>query len=461
MITNPRIILKNLIYSTKFFSNVFPTLIDKDFTDNIDRKIFKFISDIYAKYNKVGNMLELELVVDSSNNSIESIKDIKKVIEEIKKIPDDINESILLDSTEKWIKDNRFYRDVVLGGSKMLDGDNKFTTSSLQSKAEEINRISFKKSAGHDYIEDAKERFSEYGKAELYGIKTGIEIFDIATGNGMQKRKLTVIMAIVNSGKSLVGAHCAVQAMLQQKTVAIFSFEDGELGYGSRIDCNLMRKTQDEMRAHPSMLHTSFAHFKKKGLGRLKIKEYPPRGASSINIRAQLDEWRLQDGFRPDLIIIDAINIAAPSSKTEGTYMSGKIVAEDFRAIAVDYDCHVLSMAQLDRGSFGSTSVGMENSAESIGIPATADTMMSLLKDTKRENVRIMSILKSRVVNAQKYNPVIINCETEYQTLSDMTGNSKDKSYTINREVKEDLDNLSKVIKTSIKKEYCALDELM
>lgn len=206
MVNNARVILNSLITNKKYFSNVFPSLEKTDFDDSIDRTIFNTIKTVYNKYNKVPNISELELFFDSSNKSDKIKSEIDVVLNNIKDIPiNTINHELMLDSTEKWIKENRFYRDVVLAGSDMVDGDNSFTTETLQTKAEEINKISFKKSSGLDYIEDAQKNFIEYGEVDEAGIKSNLELINIATGGGHKPGSLFLFLAISNIGKCYRG----------------------------------------------------------------------------------------------------------------------------------------------------------------------------------------------------------------------------------------------------------------
>lgn len=212
------IILKKVLTDSKYFSNVISNLEEDDFDSKSDKYILRNINNIYSKYNKAPSLDELILYVDSDNLKTTEKIVIRDRLNEIKNTEIDIKEEILIDYTEKWVKSARV-ENILLLGADMLDGKGKETLGSIQQKMEDINKLTFKKSAGLDYKKDAMKNFLEYTQVDEGGIKSSLEIINIATGGGT-KQGLHLVMAQSNSAKCQIGntvVNVYVDEKLKQK----------------------------------------------------------------------------------------------------------------------------------------------------------------------------------------------------------------------------------------------------
>jgi hypothetical protein len=117
--------------------------------------------------------------------------------------------------------------------------------------------------------------------------------------------------------------------------------------------------------------------------GKLIVKEYPTAGASSMHFKALLNELNLKKSFKPDIIFIDYLNICMSSRVKPGSNINSytyiKSIAEELRGLAVEFEVPVVSATQTTRSGFTSSDVGLEDTSESFGLPATADFMFALI----------------------------------------------------------------------------------
>ena len=147
-----------------------------------------------------------------------------------------------------------------------------------------------------------------------------------------------------------------------------------------------------------------------KTTGQLIIKEYPTGSAHVGHFRALLNELKLKKDFAPDIIFIDYLNICA-SSRIKGlsgginTYSLIKSIAEEIRGLAVEFNVPVVSATQTTRSGYGSSDVGLEDTSESFGLPATADLMFALISNEELEGLN--QILVKQLKN--RYNDPGIN----------------------------------------------------
>ena len=104
------------------------------------------------------------------------------------------------------------------------------------------------------------------------------------------------------------------------------------------------------------------------------------------------------------------MNICA-SSRIKGlsggvnTYSLIKSIAEEIRGLAVEFNVPIVSATQTTRSGYGSSDVGLEDTSESFGLPATADLMFALISNEELEGLN--QILVKQLKN--RYNDPGIN----------------------------------------------------
>ena len=116
-----------------------------------------------------------------------------------------------------------------------------------------------------------------------------------------------------------------------------------------------------------------------------------------------LKELSVKRDFKPDLICIDYLNICSSARmKAMGgsinSYTYVKAIAEELRGLAVEFNLPVLTATQTTRGGFDNSDVGLADTSESFGLPATADLMFALISTEELDNLNQIMIkqLKNR-----------------------------------------------------------------
>jgi hypothetical protein len=149
----------------------------------------------------------------------------------------------------------------------------------------------------------------------------------------------------------------------------------------------------------------------KKTQGKLIIKEYPTGQANAAHFRALLNEMKLKKNFIPDVIYIDYLNICSSARmKAMGgainSYTYIKSIAEEIRGLAVEFNLPIMSATQTTRGGYGNDDVGLEDTSESFGLPATADLMFALISNEElaNNNQILIKQLKNRYNDATGIN---------------------------------------------------------
>ena len=280
-------ILTNLIFNEEYTRKVLPFLKDEYFATRSDKIIFSQIYDFVNKYNNLPTKETLTIELNNRKDiNEEEFKAIKTTIAGLNPVEADLE--WLFDTTEKFCKD-KAVNNAVLNGIKILDGkDKKRTPEAIPSILSEALAVSFDNHIGHDYIDDADDRFDWYHRKELR-LPFDLQYFNRITKGGVPQKTLNVCLAGTGVGKSLFMCHLAASSLLEGKNVLYITLEMAEERIAERIDANLLDVTTDDLHALPkTMFDDRVKRLKEKSPGKLIIKEYPTASApvSYTHLRA-------------------------------------------------------------------------------------------------------------------------------------------------------------------------------
>jgi hypothetical protein len=204
-------------------------------------------------------------------------------------------------------------------------------------------------------------------------------------------------------GKSMFMCHCAAGNLIDGLNVLYITLEMAEERIAERIDANLMNVAIDELSVLPKDAYEKkIEKIKSKTIGKLIIKEYPTASAGSNNFRYLLNELKLKKNFKPDIIYVDYLNICNSSRLKVGSnvnsYLYIKAIAEELRGLAVEHNLPIVSATQTNRTGYTNSDVGLEDTSESFGLPATADFMFAIISNEQLANLNQLLVkqLKNR-----------------------------------------------------------------
>ena len=131
-------------------------------------------------------------------------------------------------------------------------------------------------------------------------------------------------------------------------------------------------------------------------------------------------------------MFVDYINICASSRFRAGSNVNSytyiKAIAEEMRGLAVEFDLPIMSATQTTRTGFVSTDIGLEDTSESFGLPATADFMFALIQTEELEELNQMLIkqLKNRYADPTSNKKFIIGVDRAKMKLYDVNQVAQD-----------------------------------
>ena len=402
MTTIEQTILTNLIYNEDYTRKVLPFIKGDYFSDRTDRIIFEEIQKFTDRYNALPNKTSLEVEIESRSDLNED--DYKRVLSVVKELQADDNANFewLVETTEEFCKDKAVYNAIV-DGIKIIDGKDKDRgVDALPSILTEALAVGFDNRVGHDYLCDADSRFEFYHRVEEK-IPFDLDFFNRITKGGLPQKTLNIALAGTGVGKSLFMCHMAANCLSQGRSVLYITLEMAEERIAERIDANQMNISIDDLHTLPKdMFDDKMKDIQQKTNGQLIIKEYPTASAHSNHFRGLIKELAIKRSFKPDIIFIDYLNICASSRfKANGnvnSYMYIKAIAEELRGLAVETNVPIMSATQTTRSGFSNSDVGLEDTSESFGLPATADLMFALISNEELDELNQIAVkqLKNR-----------------------------------------------------------------
>ena len=422
-------ILRNLIFNEDYTRKTLPFVNEIYFTKREEQILFQEINSFVMKYknlpSKEAILIELGNRKDINDTEVKLVKDLIVTLN-----PEKIDQQWLLDTTEKFCKD-RAVHNAVLDGIKILDGKDKLRTQeAIPSILADALAVSFDNHIGHDYINDADERFAFYHTREKK-YQFDLDYFNRITKGGVPSKTLNIALAGTGVGKSLFMCHCASAYLAQGLNVLYITLEMAEERIAERIDANLLDTTIDDLHLLPKDLYDSkIEKVKNKTSGQLIIKEYPTASAHSGHFRSLFNELALKKSFRPDVVFIDYLNICTSArfkGGNVGSYFFIKAIAEELRGLAVEFNVPIFSATQTTRTGFVSTDIGLEDTAESFGLPATADFMFALQTNEELDQLGQMKVkqLKNRYNDPGINRSFIIGVDRAKMKLYDVDNNAQ------------------------------------
>ena len=385
----PTHILSHLLNNDEYCRRVIPYL-QKAYFEGCHKVVFDLIVDFVSTHNKLptGRVLDIELQKVNAPDDV--LNKSAMLINEIN-TQTDLDTEYLINETEKWCKDRAVY-------------------------------IAIMESIG---IIDS--RFDFYNKTEER-IPWDLDYFNKITKGGIPNKTLNVCLAGTGVGKSLFMCHNAAAVLQQGKNVLYITMEMAEERIAERIDANLMDLPIQQLESLPKDVFSEKIQKIAKGtIGKLLIKEYPTGAAHSGHFRALLNELKLKKKFEPHIIYIDYLNICSSSRmKAMGgsinSYTYIKAIAEELRGLAIEFNVPIMTATQTTRSGFSNTDVGLEDTSESFGLPATADLMFALIATEELDELNQLMVkqLKNRYNDPTKYKRFVIGIDRARMKLYDV-----------------------------------------
>jgi len=423
------LILSSLINDENYIRASIPYIKEEYFINFDQRTIFNTIRQYFDKYNMAPSSSAIKIELDEANINQDTYENCLKTLEIIT-TKNDVDYEWLIYQTEKYCQDKAVYN-AIMESIQIIDNKSNNDKGAIPQILQDALAVSFDNHIGHDFLEDFEERYDFYHKV-VERLPFDLEYMNEITRGGVPRKTLNMILAGTGVGKTLMMCHFAASNLMQGKNVLYITLEMAEERIAERIDANLMNVALNDLETLPKDSYSKKLNIvQKKTNGKLIVKEYPTASVGSGHFRHLLNELKMKKKFTPDVIYIDYLNLCISSRLKMGsnvnTYSYIKSIAEELRGLAVEYNLPIFSATQTNRTGFTNSDVGLEDTSESFGLPATADFMIAAISNEELESLNQLMIkqLKNRYNDPSSNRRFVIGVDRSKMKLYDVEQNAQ------------------------------------
>jgi archaellum biogenesis ATPase FlaH len=296
------------------------------------QKTIKFIMDFAEKYNSVPTPEQIKAETGIELTLLEAIS------------PE--HQAYFLDEIESFCKHMALTNAILKGAELLEKGD----YGNIEKLVKDALLVGLHKDMGVDYFLDPKDRLNKLRDSNG-SIQTGLAALDQKIYN-MNRGELLLLAAPSNGGKSMTMQNLMLNFALQGLNTIYITFEMSAELCAMRIDTMLtgiptkeIFKKLDEVELNVKMAG--------KRCGKMFFKDMP-HSTNTRDIRSYLKEFHIQNGFMPDVVLIDYLDLMNANDKRinpSDVFIKDKFVSEELRAMAKEFKILAVTASQFNRSA--------------------------------------------------------------------------------------------------------------
>lgn len=361
------VILFKLLSDNRYAGLVIDKLKPTYFNNNDNKNIFILINNYYKDKEKIPNISEIKQYL--SNDKLE--KSFLTVVNNIKKLDKNINESEIISNTEKFIKDRGIFEIIWnVAKSEIIDAD------IISEKVQEICNISLVSDIGLNLFKDIDIVIDEL-KSPQQRISTGWKWLDDITKGGFKKNgnELWVFYGQPNIGKSIVLGNVSDNLAKQNLNVLLITLEMNEIDYAERLLNKITQLKTEELLKDVDKFKQLVEHNKQ---GNIFIKEFATASITPQFIRGYTEQL-IKTGIKIDAIVIDYIDLICWNDSNIAEHIKKKKIAEHLRGTSKILKMPIITADQLNREGYDEEP-DMSQAQGSTGNNMTADVIIGIYR---------------------------------------------------------------------------------
>jgi hypothetical protein len=168
--------------------------------------------------------------------------------------------------------------------------------------------------------------------------------------------------------------------------------------------------------------------------GSIQIK-YMPSGKNCNDIRAYLKEYQVKKGVKPDVILIDYLDLMMPLSvkvSPSDLFVKDKYVSEEIRNLAMETQCITVTASQLNRSAVEEIEFDHSHISGGLSKIMTADNVIGIftsraMKERGRYQIQFMKTRSSSGVGQK------VDLEFNVDTLRILDLNEEEDTRSFNQ----------------------------
>jgi len=249
-------------------------------------------------------------------------------------------------------------------------------------------------------------------------IPSGYESIDAALLGGPARGDICCVIGVSGGGKSSYLTNVICNAVrLGYKGVYITIGDLYEIDVAIRCAANLLKVDQTEVLWGSERFQQRAALLENRD-PHLRIKFFPPREATTDTIRAYLSRLKLQDGFSPDIVVIDyPMSLRFPKEHETDSYRALGVVYQQLRRMGNDLGYVTWTAAQAQRVKIADDEVlTKEQIGESWKQVQESDFVISVNQSPREYLEDKMRLWVDKARRGRKF--TLVHCDADYSKMS-------------------------------------------
>lgn len=369
-----KLLIEYLISSADTFT-LCQGIIQPDYFDPEFRNTVKFIKDYFNQYNTTPEPRQIKAETGVKLERQEVGKD------ELQYCSNEI---------EAFCK-QRAMEKAILSSVAMVNAKD-FGT--VMTTVKDALLVSLHRDLGLRYFDDPSERLDRMSNGN-YIEPTGWKEIDELLFGGPGRKEMLLVSAGPGGGKSICLANLGYNFIERGLDVLYISLELSEDVIAQRFDTMFTGISRKDWKQHKSEIAVRVSSAK-EGKGNLDIKQFPS-GTNQSQLLSYIKEYHLFYNKMPDLVIIDYLDLMNPNEKIDigDIWVKDKLVSEQIRDIAVQFNLVIATASQLNRSAVKATQHDHSQIAGGISKINTTDVYWSILfNDAQRAKGEIAFVLQ-------------------------------------------------------------------
>ncbi|MCS7317482.1 MAG: hypothetical protein NZZ41_04060 [Candidatus Dojkabacteria bacterium] len=392
------------------------SIVKPEYFSGLNKKIIKYLIEYSENYKT------LPLFEDVNARFEKNFKKIENISER------DIE--AFLSCLEQYCR-HKAIENIILESPDYLKNQN---YGELEKKIKDALLISLYNDLGTDYFYSPKERILKL-RERNNTVSTGWKSVDKKLFGGLNRGEITLFAGNSGVGKSLFLQNITLNFLKQKLNVVYITCELSELLTSMRIDAMLTGLSTKEVFKRPDDVELS-VKLAAKEYGKLQIKYLPP-GTTSNNIKSYLKEFEIKSGIKPDVLIVDYLDLLYPNSKKinpSDLFIKDKFVTEELRSLSVEFSLICVSASQLNRSAINEIDHDQSMIAGGISKINTCDNVITIYSSDSMKKIGEyqLKFIKTRSSSGVG-STVILNFDVNCLRITD-----KEEELEIDETIKKD-----------------------
>lgn len=359
-----------LLTQRQFLLNICDSLEGEYFSNSAHQWIVEFIIKYFNEYHTVPSIDTLSIEIKKIDNEILRIA-LTDALREAFKASDSKDLEYVESEFTSFCSNQQMKKALMTSVDLLSVGD----YDGIRRLINNAMKVGEDKNVGHEYALDIETRYRE---DDRHVIPFPWPVFNELTQGGVGGGDLVLMFGNPGGGKSWAVIAMGAFAAALGYNVVHYTLELGEGYVGKRYDAVFSGIPVDQLNEHRTVVNDIVGKVK----GKIVIKEYPPRRASLETIEAHIQQLEHQNDFKPDLIIIDYLDLLKGKGKKERKEEIDDVYT-DAKGLAKVLNLPILSPSQANRTASKSAIIEGDNAAGSYDKIMIGDIIISVARRKK------------------------------------------------------------------------------